>query len=152
MITVLLRAFTDSMLRTENFPQLRYGNFKYHISERQIFYLLQKYRMLDRFLHPKVFHAKTSALCTSRKKIFIEKAHRNQKCEQCALVRLFMNPTVTSSFRTYAWSFRGVRNSVLSGLMSVTSQISDFEPPLTIIWLRPKLVHSRVHACVHLSP
>ena len=50
--------------------------------------------MLDRFLRPKVFHAKTSALCASRKKVFIEKAHRNQKCEQCALVRLLMNPTV----------------------------------------------------------
>ena len=54
----------------------------------------QKYRMLDRFLRPKVFHAKTSALCASRKKFFIEKAHRNQKCEQCALVQLLMNPTV----------------------------------------------------------
>ena len=33
---------------------------------------------------------------------------------------------ITSSVRTYTWNFRGVRNSVLSGLMSVTSQISDF--------------------------
>ena len=35
---------------------------------------------------------------------------------------------ITSTFGIYAWNFRRVRNSVLSGLMSVTGQISDFGP------------------------
>ena len=36
---------------------------------------------------------------------------------------------ITFSFRIWAWKFRRLRNFVLSVLMSVTSQISDFVPP-----------------------